>query len=356
MSDASMLVSERRPREVGLLGSGVIGSGWAARFILNGVDVRMHGRSPGALQRVQEKLAKARRAYRRLSQAPLPSEGSLTVVNSLADAVHGVDLVQESVPERLEVKQQLFAEVSRVVGPETLICSSTSGLVPSLLQAKMGYPESLLVAHPFNPVYLVPLVELCAGQRTAPAALARAAEIYRAIGMHPLVVRKEVDGFIANRLQTAAWREALWLVHDDLATVQEIDDAVRYSFGLRGAVFGPFGTYFVGSGQKSFRSFFEKWGPGRKSSSKLEEIPEYTDAFLDKLTEQSDAQDQLENLTISEFEQNLDDGIVAVLKGLRSLNYGAGETLLRWEEGLRDRVPKLTGRSDADPAPEIPKG
>ncbi|WP_407193081.1 3-hydroxyacyl-CoA dehydrogenase NAD-binding domain-containing protein [Bradyrhizobium sp. STM 3566] len=356
MSDASISVSEKQPREIGLLGSGVIGGGWAARFILNGIDVRVHGRSPGALERVQEQLAKARRAYRRLTQAPLPSEGSLTVVNSLADAVHGVDLVQESVPERLEVKQQLFAEVSRVVGPETLICSSSSGLVPSLLQAKMGRPESLLVAHPFNPVYLVPLVELCAGQRTAPEALARAGEIYRAIGMHPLVVRKEVDGFIANRLQTAAWREALWLVHDDLATVQEIDDAVRYSFGLRQAALGPFRTYFVGSGQKSFRSFLEKWGPGRKSSSKLDEIPEYSDALLDKLAEQSDAQDLLESVTISEFEQKLDDGIVAVLKGLRSLNYGAGETLSRWEEGLRDRATSRTSRSDAGTAPEIPKG
>ncbi len=353
MSESSTCVSERLPRAVGLLGSGVIGSGWAARFILNGVDVRVHGRSPGAAERVQERLAKARQAYRRLTQVPLPSEGSLTVVKSVADAVHGVELVQESAPERLEVKQQLIAEASRAAAPGTLICSSTSGLVPSLLEAEMEHPERLLVAHPFNPVYLVPLVELCAGRHTAPETLARAAEIYRAIGMHPLLVRKEVDGFIANRLQTAVWREALWLVHDDLATVQEIDDAVRYSFGLRRPVFGPFLTYFVGSGQTNVRTFFEKWGPGRKSSSKLEEVPEYTDAFLDKIAEQSNAQASAENLTISEFEKKLDDGLVAVLKGLRSLGYGAGETLLRWEQDLRDRVPALTSGSGAAPAREI---
>ncbi|WP_081494586.1 3-hydroxyacyl-CoA dehydrogenase NAD-binding domain-containing protein [Bradyrhizobium yuanmingense] len=355
MTETSMLGSERLPRAVGLLGTGVIGGGWAARFILNGVDVRVYGRSPGAVERVQERLAKARRAYRRLTEVPLPPEGSLTVVKSVADAVHGVDLVQESAPERLEVKQELLVEASRAAARETLICSSTSGLMPSLLQANMKHPERLLVAHPFNPVYLVPLVELCAGRHAAPGALARAAEIYRTIGMHPLVVRTEVDGFIANRLQTAMWREALWLVHDDLATVQEIDDAVRYSFGLRRPVFGPFRTYFVGSGQKTLRGFFEKWGPGRKSSSKLEEVPEYTDAFLDKLTEQSNGQTLAENLTISEFEQKLDDGIVAVLKGLRSLDYGAGETLSRWEQDLRDRVPRLTSDSGAAPNPEIPR-
>lgn len=354
MSENSTFVSERLPRAVGVLGSGVIGGGWAARFILNGVDVRVYGRSPSAVERLQERLAKARRAYRRLTQVPLPSEGSLTVVKSVADAVQGVELVLESAPERLEVKQQLLAEASRAAASGTLICSSTSGLVPSLLQAEMEHPERLLVAHPFNPVYLVPLVELCAGQRTAPENLTRAAEIYRAIGMHPLLVRKEVDGFIANRLQTAVWREALWLVHDDLATVQEIDEAVRYSYGLRLPVLGPFLSYFVGSGQTSLRTFFEKWGPGLKLSSKVEEVPGFDDAFLDKLTEQPNAQALTENLTLSDYEQKLDDGLVTVLNGLRSQGYGAGETLLRWEQDLRDRVPQLTSGSGAAPTREMP--
>ncbi|MGY4167774.1 3-hydroxyacyl-CoA dehydrogenase NAD-binding domain-containing protein [Bradyrhizobium sp. USDA 4529] len=166
-----------------------------------------------------------------LTLAPLPPEGALTVVNSVADAVRGVELVQESASERLELKQQLLADVNRAAAPAILICSSTSGFRPSPLQTGIDHPERLLIAHPFNPVYLLPLVELCAGQRTAPETLTRAAEIYCSVGMHPLVIRKEVDGFIANRLQEALWREALWLVHDDVATVQEVDDAVRYSFG-----------------------------------------------------------------------------------------------------------------------------
>ncbi|WP_051448472.1 3-hydroxyacyl-CoA dehydrogenase NAD-binding domain-containing protein [Bradyrhizobium sp. WSM1417] len=341
MSKNANLVAARRPRAIGLLAGGVIGGGWAARFVLNGIDVKLYDPAPGAVERVQETLASARRAFRRLTWIPLPAEGALTVVNSVADAVHDADLVQESAPERLDIKQELLAAASRETRPETLICSSTSGLKPSLLAAGLDHPERFLVAHPFNPVYLLPLVELCGAHSTAPEMLTCAAEIFQSVGMHPLVVRKEVDGFIANRLQEAMWREALWLVHDDLATVQEVDDAVRYSFGLRRAVIGPFR---VGGGGKGMRNFLEKWGPQLKGPwSKLTEVPDLTDAFLNKLAEQSDA--RAENLSGSELERQRDDCLVAVLQGLRSQCYGAGETLARWEQGLRDHIPQPASRS-----------
>ncbi|MGY4485394.1 3-hydroxyacyl-CoA dehydrogenase [Bradyrhizobium sp. LM3.2] len=294
------------------------------------------GPSAGALERVEKILLKARRAYRRLTQVPLPPEGSLTVVESVADAVRDVELVQESAPERLDLKQPLLAAASRAAAPDTLICSSSSGLAPSLLQAQMNHPERLLVAHPFNPAYLMPLVELCAGQHTRPETLARAAAIYRSVGMHPLVVRKEVDGFIANRLQEAMWREALWLVHDGVATVQEVDDAVRYSFGLRRAILGPFR---IGGGAVGMRRYMEQWGPMLKCPwTKLTDVPELTDAFLDRLAEQSELQASVENLTFPELEEKRDDCLVSVLQALRTQRYGAGETLARWEQVLRKRT------------------
>ncbi|MDF0498896.1 3-hydroxyacyl-CoA dehydrogenase NAD-binding domain-containing protein [Bradyrhizobium yuanmingense] len=249
-------LSGKRPRAVGLLGGGVIGGGWAARFILNGADVRLYGRSPRTLERVQRILTSARRAYRQLMPVWLPPEGSLTVVKSVAEAVRGVDLVQESAPECLELKRQLLADAAREAPHGTLICSSTSGFRPSLLQAEMDHPEFFLVAHPFQPVYLLPLVELCAGERTVPDALEQAAAIYRTIGMHPLIVRKEMDGFIANRLQDAISREALWMVHDDVATLQEIDDAVRYSWALRRAVMG---SYRMSNGGLRMRQSIAQW-------------------------------------------------------------------------------------------------
>lgn len=332
-------MSKGQARAVGLLGGGVIGCGWAARFVLNGLHVQLYDPAPGSVERLQEVLANARRAYRRLTMVPLPVEGSVTVVDTVADAVRGVELVQECAPERLELKQQLLACASRAAAPETLICSSTSGLRPSLLAKGMRHPERLLVSHPFNPVYLLPLVELCAAPGTAPETLTRAAEIYRAVGMHPVLVRKEADGFVANRLQEALWREALWLVHDDLATVKEVDDAICYSFGLRGPILGPFR---ISNGGMGMRQLMAKWGPVTLNLPyrKLADAPELTEALLDKLADQSEARD--DNQTKAELQQKRDDCLVAVLQGLRAQGHGAGETLARWETGLRARTPPLT--------------
>ncbi|MDF0523100.1 3-hydroxyacyl-CoA dehydrogenase NAD-binding domain-containing protein [Bradyrhizobium yuanmingense] len=327
-------LAEKAARAIGLLGGGVIGGGWAARFILNGIDVRLYDPAPNAVESVQKVLANARRAFRKLTMVPLPPEGALTVVESVADAVRGVDLVQESAPERLELKQQLLAAASRAAAPGTLICSSTSGFRPSLLQSEMEGPACFLVAHPFQPVYMLPLVELCAGERTVPEALERAAAIYRAIGMHPLVVRKEVDGFIANRLQDAISREALWLVHDDLATLEEIDDAVRYSWALRRAAIG---SYRMADGGAGMRQGIEQWA-FRWPWSRLTDKPEMDSAFLDKVAAQADALAKADPLPVP-LEHKRDDLLVALLQGLRSEAYGPGETLARWEQQLRDRAP-----------------
>ncbi|MFK4380941.1 3-hydroxyacyl-CoA dehydrogenase NAD-binding domain-containing protein [Bradyrhizobium sp. USDA 223] len=331
---------DKWPHTVGLLGGGVIGSGWAARFILNGVDVRLYSPSRGVTERVQEMLTSARRAYRQLAPVWLPPEGSLTVVDSVTDAVWGVDLVQESAPERLELKQKLLAAAGRAAAPGTLICSSTSGFRPSLLQAEMESPDCMLVAHPFQPVYLLPLVELCAGERTAPEALERAAAIYQAIGMHPLVLRREVDGFIANRLQDALSREALWLVRDDVATLQEIDDAVRYSWALRRAAIG---SYRMANGGAGMRQSIAQWA-FKWPWSRLTEKPEMDSSFLDKVAEQADAQVRADPLPLP-AEQMRDELLVALLHGLRSQSYGPGETLNRWERRLRDRASSITNPS-----------
>ncbi|MEY9104460.1 carnitine 3-dehydrogenase [Bradyrhizobium yuanmingense] len=329
-------LAEKGARAVGLLGGGVIGGGWAARFLLNGVDVRLYDPAPNALESVQKVLDNARRAFRKLTMVPLPPEGTLTIVESVAEAVRGVDLVQESAPESLELKQQLLAAASRAAAPGTLICSSTSGFRPSLLQAGMDDPSCFLVAHPFQPVYMLPLVELCAGERTVPEALQRAAAIYQAMGMHPLIVRKEVDGFIANRLQDAISREALWLVHDDLATLDEIDDAVRYSWALRRAAIG---SYRMADGGAGMRQSIEQWA-FKWPWSRLTDKPEMGSAFLDKVAAQADALAKADPLPVP-LEHKRDDLLVAVLHGLRSQGYGPGETLARWEQGLRAGAPDL---------------
>jgi carnitine 3-dehydrogenase len=336
--------ADARPRAVGLLGGGVIGGGWAARFLLNGVDVRLFDPDQLAAEKVAAVIANARRAWARLTLAPLPAEGRLELVESPEDAVRGVEFVQENAPEREGLKRELLARAGRAAGADAVFCSSTSGLRPSLLQAEMPHPERMAVGHPFNPVYLLPLVEVCGGGRTAPETLARAAAVYRSVGMEPLVLRTEIDGFVADRLMEAMWREALWLVADDVATVTEIDDAVRLGAGLRWSFMGTFMTYRTAGGDAGMRHFIEQFGPALKWPwTKLMDVPELSDAFVEKLVAQSDA--QAGGRSISDLERLRDDCLVSVIQGLRAQHYGAGAVLERYERALHDAA----GAAAAEP-------
>ena len=347
------------PRSVGLLGGGVIGGGWAARFLLNGVAVRLFDPAPSAEGRVREMLDNARRAYRSLTMVPLPAEGELSFVGSVEDAVEGAEFVQESAPERLEVKRDLLRQASRAADPSALICSSTSGIRPTLMQASMHRPERLVVGHPFHPVYLVPLVEVCGGEKTDAAAVDGARRVYEALGMHPLVVRREIDGFVADRLLEALWREALWLVHDDVATAAELDDAIRYGAGLRWAFMGTFLTYRIAGGADGMRHFLSQFGPALKAPwTRLMDVPELTPPLVEKLAAQSD--EQAGGAEPGELERWRDDCLVAILQGLRSQGAGAGVTLARWEEGLLDAAgqggPRLSDAPLRLLEQEIPAG
>jgi carnitine 3-dehydrogenase len=347
MSGSALPSAAERLSKIGLLGGGVIGGGWAARFVLNGADAQVFDPDPDAPRKLDEVLANARRAFGRLTLTPLPAEGTVTFVGSAEEAAEGVELVQESAPERLDLKRTLLQAASRAASPDTLLCSSTSGLLPTELQDGLAGPERFVVAHPFNPVYLLPLVELCGGKQTAPETISRAAAAYEAVGMHPLVVRNEIDGFIADRLLEALWREALWLVNDDVATVTEIDDAISYGAGLRFALMGTFLTYRIAGGEAGMRHFLAQFGPALQWPwTKLMDVPELTDELVEKVTAQSDA--QATGRSIRELEQQRDDCLVAILQGLRAAPYGAGETLAAWERGLLDGRPSGPARVPAD--------
>jgi carnitine 3-dehydrogenase len=325
---------------IGLLGGGVIGGGWAARFLLNGHDVVMFDPDPEAPRKVGEVLANARRANAKLTRASWPKEGSLRIVTVVEEAVDGADFVQESAPERLELKQQLFAAASRVAGPDVVFGSSTSGLLPTEMQRDMINPERLVVGHPFNPVYLMPLVEVCGGALTSETTKQRASDIYRSIGMYPLILSKEIDGFVADRLMEALWREALWLVNDGVATAAEIDDAMRFGPGLRWSFMGTFLIYRIAGGEAGMRHFMAQFGPALKWPwTKLMDVPDLTDELLDTICAQSDAQVELQapGMSIRELEALRDDCLVEVMHGLRNRGFAAGKTLADFEQALFDR-------------------
>jgi carnitine 3-dehydrogenase len=322
-------------RRVGLVGGGVIGAGWAARLALNGIDVTLFDPDPEVERRVGQVLGNAERAYRKLTLAPLGRSGRITCTIDLEAAVADADFIQESAPEREPLKRALLAEVSRTCRPDVVIASSSSGLLPSRLQAEMAGPERFVVGHPFNPVYLLPLVEICGAERTSEHARQQAAAFYRTIGMHPLLLRREIDGFVADRLLEALWREALHLVNDGIATTDEIDQAIAYGPGLRWAFMGSFLIYRLGGGEAGMRYFLEQFGPALKLPWSKLEAPELSDELIEKIVRQSD--EQAGGRSIQELTQLRDDCLVAVLQGLRSRDYAAGAVLRAYEEKLFDR-------------------
>ena len=316
-----------------IIGGGVIGAGWVARFIENGIDVAIYDPAPDAMVKIEAVLANSRYAYNKLTKVQRRREGSISFCENLAEAVSNAQIIVESVPERLDTKQSVYAEIESHAAVDTIIVSSTSGIMPSDLQSKMQNPERFLVAHPFNPVYLLPLVELVGGQKTSSLVIDTATAFYLSMGMKPLRVKKEIEAFIADRLLEAIWRESLWLVKDGVATTEDIDDAVRFGFGLRYAQMGVFDTYRVAGGEAGMRHFMEQFGPCLKWPwSKLTDVPDFNDELVDLIVTQSDQQSG--HLSIREMERMRDDNLIGILHALKDNHWGAGETLVNHEVRL----------------------
>lgn len=315
-------------QKAAIVGGGVIGGGWAARFLLNGWDVAIFDPDPEAERKIGEVIANARRALPGLYDAALPPEGGVTFHSDLAAAVAGAAWVQESVPEQLALKHRVLGAITAAAPEGAIIGSSTSGFRPSEINEKGA---RAIVAHPFNPVYLLPLVELVG----EPARCATAAAILRGIGMYPLTVRKEIDAHIADRLLESVWRESLWLVKEGVATTAEIDEAIRMGFGIRWAQMGLFETYRIAGGEAGMKHFMAQFGPALSWPwSRLTDVPDFTDELVDLIAGQSDAQSG--HLSIRELERLRDDNIVGMLRALKRTQSGAGGVITAHEATLPD--------------------
>lgn len=293
------------------LGTGVIGAGWIARALAHGLDVIAWDPAPGAEAALRTRIANAWPALEKQGLAPGASPQRLCFVDSIDECVRDADFIQESAPERLELKCELHARISVAARPDVLIASSTSGLLPSEFYADATRPERCVVGHPFNPVYLLPLVEVVGGQRTAPEAVQAAIQVYEFLGMRPLHVRKEVPGFIADRLLEALWREGLHLVNDGVATTGEIDDAIRFGAGLRWSFMGSFLTYTLAGGDAGMRHFMAQFGPALKLPWTYLQAPELTEGLIDAVVEGT--AEQQGSRSLEELERYRDDCLLAVL-------------------------------------------
>ena len=320
-------------RKAAIIGGGVIGGGWAARFLLNGWNVSVFDPDPEAERKIGEVLANARAALPALSDVPMPAEGSLRFAKNIDGAVKGADYIQESVSERLDLKHRVFAQI-QAASKGVPIGSSTSGFKPSEPQQAAADPATIFVAHPFNPVYLLPLAEVVPSAESNPELIERAKDILREIGMFPLHVRKEIDAHIADRFLEAVWREALWLVKDGVATTEEIDEAIRMGFGLRWGQMGLFETYRVAGGEAGMKHFMAQFGPCLQWPwTKLMDVPEFTEELVDLIAGQSDAQSG--NYTIRELERIRDSNLIGFMRALKDRNWGAGRVLREHDDRRR---------------------
>ncbi|MGE0298338.1 MAG: 3-hydroxyacyl-CoA dehydrogenase NAD-binding domain-containing protein [Pseudonocardia sp.] len=307
-------VAPHQVRTIACVGAGVIGGGWVAYFLARGFAVRAWDPAPDAEQRLRGSVDAAWPALTELGLAPGADVDNLTVVADLAAAIADADLVQESAPEQLDLKRSLLAAIDAATPEHVVIASSTSGFGMTEMAVEAGAPHRLVVAHPFNPPYLIPLVEVVGGEKTAPDVVAWTAEFFRFVGKSVITMDREVPGFIANRLQEALWREALHMVANGEATVEQIDAAITDGPGLRWAFHGPMLTFHLAGGPGGMAHMLDHFGPSLLSPWTRLVAPDLTPALRDSVV--SGCAEEAGTRTITDLVLERDRKLVDILRVL----------------------------------------
>ena len=320
-------------KTIGLLGTGVIGAGWAARALHTGIDVVASDIDPKMEDWINEAVENALPSLQSLTEGiTLPPKGKLTFTTDPISMSQQVDFIQENIPEVLDIKRKSLKSIAEVTNKEIIISSSTSGFMPTELQQGMPFPERFIVGHPFNPVYLCPLVEIVGGKQTSDKVKNIAKNFYESMGMHTLMLRREVPGHISDRLQEAMWREILHALNDDIATTGELDDSIVYGPGLRWSIMGMNQIYMIAGGKGGARHFIEQFGPALKWPWSHLKAPELSNEIIDRFVEGVEAQSQ--GKSIREMEKIRDECLVAIQKVLSKHNMGAGKTLNEFKKKI----------------------
>ena len=316
-------------RRVAVVGTGVIGAGWVTRLLACGLDVIASDPAPGAEERLRKAVSNAWPAVRKLGLATAAEPPAFGFTPDLAAACAKADWVQENAPENEDLKRDLLSRIDATAPARAVIASSSSGLLPSRIQADCAHPGRVVIGHPFNPVYLLPLVEVVGGGETTLGSLERAMAFYTSLGMHPLRVRNEVEGYISDRLQEALWREALHMVAEGVATTEEIDAAVAYGPGLRWAIMGTCLTFHLAGGETGMRHMLEQFGPALELPWTKLKAPALTESLIDRMVEGTEA--QTEGRSVRDLEQLRDDCLIGIIEVLKDHDYGAGRTLAAFQ-------------------------
>ncbi len=332
-------------RTVGIAGTGLIGAGWAARLLIRGYDVIAYDVSAAAELKLRAAIDVAWPAMRKLLGSDAGPEGKLKFTTDLAAMASKVDLVHEAAPEREDLKIRLLRDMDAIAAPHVILSSSSSGFLPTRLQSECYHPERVIIGHPFNPVYLLPLVETVPGEKTSDDAMARAGAYFEAIGMHVLRLKREIEGYVCDRLQEALWREALHVLDKDVASTGDIDDSIVYSAGLRWAFMGSFLTYHLAGGPGGMRDFIKQFDPTLDLPWTDLKFPAWNEALERRLVEGCEA--QAGGRGVAEIEAQRDDVLVEMMQLFRRHRIGAGLVLAREEGVLAARRPPAPQISDA---------
>ncbi|CUH46972.1 L-carnitine dehydrogenase [Ruegeria atlantica] len=302
------------------IGAGPIGGGWAAHFLARGYDVTAYLHDASETDAFHSILDTAWGSLTDLGLAKGASLDRLRIFTDLEQALEGAQFVQESAPERLEIKQALYAHMGEVLAPDVVIGSSTSGLTMSEIQTKCATPERCVIGHPFNPPYLLPLVEIVGGNKTASAAVAWAGQFYEIAGKAPLLMKKEIPGFVATRLQEALWREALHMVANGEATPEDIDIALMNGPAPRMVSQGQCMAFHVACGAGGMATNLDQFGPALKLPWTRLDAPELTRELRDRMVD--GCNDIAGDRHFEDMAAQRDREIVAVLRALREARLG----------------------------------
>ena len=298
-------------KTIGIVGTGVIGTGWIIRNLAHNKIVHAYDQNKNLKKYVLKEIGRTSKNIKKLFKKKLLIK-NLKFFNSLEEALYHVDFVQENVLENYKVKTDLIQKISKYVRSDVIISSSSSGLLPSKIFSKCKNPERGIIGHPFNPLYLLPAVEIVPGRRTKKQSLIKANNYYKSISMKPIMLKKELPGYLSDRLQEALWREGLHIINENYATTEELDRAIEDGPGLRYSLMGTFLTFHLAGGNAGMKHMLRQFGPALKLPWTKLKAPKLTKKLSERLI--SGTKKQAKGKSINKLSNIRDEYLVDLLK------------------------------------------
>ena len=298
-------------KNISVIGTGVIGTGWILRFLASNKKVIAFDKNKSQINYLKKEIKRTKSIIEKLYKKKINIH-NLKIVDTLEEAVKNSDLIQENIPERLQLKKTVLKNISKVARKNTIIASSSSGLLPSKLQSGCINPQRFIIAHPFNPVYILPLVEIVKGNKTSRIYINKANSFYKSIKMKTLLINRELPGFLSDRLQEALWREGLHIINDGYGSTKDLDDAITYGPGMRWALMGTFLTFHLAGGESGMKHMLDQFGPALKLPWTKLKSPELNDKLKQKIINGTALQSK--NLSIDKLSNIRDNFLIDLIE------------------------------------------